>query len=109
MTSKSVASHDLTVRRACLPELLLVPDVALALDISRSGARKAIVRGDFGPFLRLCRRLAVRRESFLETLRAREALEAPPRFSVLKRGAFSRARSRPVAQRGDGESAVDTL
>jgi hypothetical protein len=93
------------VRRAALPEILLTSDVALVLDLSLSGARKAIVRGDFGPYLRLCRRLAVRRESFLEALRGRE-LAAPGRFSVLKRGAPSRAQSRPrdiEAGKGEGE------
>jgi hypothetical protein len=64
--------HDLTVRRACMPELLLVPDVALALSLSHSAARRAILRGDCGPYLRLGRRLAVLRESFLAALEARQ-------------------------------------
>ena len=56
-----------------LPTLLLSHDVAQLLGISRSAARKAIRRGDLGPYVRLNkRRLAVLRDSFLESLRARE-------------------------------------
>ena len=68
--------HDLTVRRACMPELLLVPDVALALSLSHSAARRAILRGDCGPYHRHGRRLAVLRESFLAALEARQVSPA---------------------------------
>lgn len=53
------------VARACLPEILLVRDVAVALQLTPSGARQAIRRGDCGPYTRIGRRLAVLRESFL--------------------------------------------
>jgi len=67
--------------RGVLPEVMFVPDVALALAVKPSAARKAILRGDCGPYLRLGRRLAVRRESFLATLAAREVLpECPTRL-----------------------------
>lgn len=63
----------LDFRRAALPEILFVPDLALALGgVSHRSARRAVLHGDCGPFLRIGRRLAVRRESLLEALRARE-------------------------------------
>jgi hypothetical protein len=64
--------HALTVRRACLPEILFVPDVALALQIGRPTARRMILAGECGPFMRVGRRLAVRRESLLRALAERE-------------------------------------
>lgn len=70
-----VSPHTAAARRAILPELLLVPDVALALGVGPSAARKAILRGLCGPYLKLGRRrLAVRRSSFLESLAAREVV-----------------------------------
>jgi hypothetical protein len=79
------------VRRAVLPEILFTPDLALALGgITPSAARRAVLRGDCGPYLRIGRRIAVRRESLLAALAEREmgaALEpdegepeAPRRF-----------------------------
>jgi hypothetical protein len=56
------------VRRACLPEVLLIPDLAAVLGVGESAARKAVLRGGCGPFVRLGRRIAVRRESFLAHL-----------------------------------------
>ncbi len=69
---------DGVARRAFLPELLLVEDVAIALQLGASAARKSIVRGECGPYLHVGRRLAVRRESFLESLRRREIRLPPP-------------------------------
>ena len=66
------AAHAQTVRRAALPEVLFIPDLALALQVSDSTARRAVLRGDCGPYFRFGRRLAVRRESFLDSLAARE-------------------------------------
>jgi len=60
------------VRRAALPEILFVPDLALALQVSKSAARKAIRRGECGAYFRLGRRLAVRRVEFLRAVTARE-------------------------------------
>jgi hypothetical protein len=72
-------NNDPIVQRAALPEILLVPDVALALGVKHSAARKAILRGDCGPFIRVGRRLGVLRDSFLETLAARQQEpERPP-------------------------------
>lgn len=56
------------VARACLPEILLVQDVALTLRMTPSGARQAIRRGICGPYFRVGRKLAVLRESFLLSL-----------------------------------------
>lgn len=72
-SSKKSAGHDPAVVRACLPEVMFIPDVRLALGgVSESSARRAILGGDCGPYLRIGRRLAVRRESFLAALAARE-------------------------------------
>jgi len=70
--SNSHSHHSEAVTRAALPEILFVPDITLALRIRASAARKAILRGDCGPYLRLGRRLAVRRESFMAALADRE-------------------------------------
>ena len=67
------------VRRAALPEILFVPDVAVALQVSASTARRAVLRGDCGPYFRLGRRLAVRRASLLDALASRER-QAWPRL-----------------------------
>ena len=73
MTDDSLdARYRDQVARAALPEVLFVLDIALILGVKRSAARKAIRRGDCGPYLRLGRRLAVLRESLLEALRERE-------------------------------------
>ncbi|MEZ6010109.1 MAG: hypothetical protein R3F05_20430 [Planctomycetota bacterium] len=64
-------------RRATLPEILFSPDLALALGgVTPSAARRAVLRGECGPYLRLGRRIAVRREAFLAALAEREQ-EAP--------------------------------
>ena len=65
-------AHSEAVTRAALPELLFIPDIALALGVTEGAARKAVLRGDCGTYIRLGRRLAVRRESFLAALEARE-------------------------------------
>lgn len=100
--------YSLLVRRAALPEILLVPDVGLAFGLTPSAARKAILRGDCGPYLRIGRRLAVRRDSFLAALRELEVdpRSALPYLAVLRRGASSRARSRRGAQGSDEGGAV---
>lgn len=67
------------VRRAALPQILFVHDIGLALQISPSGARRAILRGECGPYLRVGRRLAVLRESFLTTLAKRSVATLQPR------------------------------
>ncbi len=57
-----------TARRATLPEVLLSEDVATVLKITPSSARRLIREGRLGPFVRLGRRLAIRKETFLDHL-----------------------------------------
>ncbi|MBI3272219.1 MAG: hypothetical protein HYZ53_24720 [Planctomycetes bacterium] len=64
--------------RALLPEVLLSEDLALALGVSPSAARRAVLRGQCGPYVRLGRRLCVRRPAFLAALEARETTPLPP-------------------------------
>lgn len=71
-----MSNYSPLVRRAALPEILFIPDLALALQVSPPTARQAVVRGDCGPYFRVGRRLAVLRESFLAALAARR--EPPP-------------------------------
>lgn len=89
------------VRRAALPEILLVPDIALVYGLTDSAARKAILRGDCGRYVRIGRRLAVRRESFLAALEANEIdPRSPlPYLAILRRGESGRARS-PEGEQG---------
>jgi hypothetical protein len=61
-----------TMHRGLLPEVLLSEDVAVVLNIGVPAARRAIRSGECGPFIRLGRRLAVRRVAFLSALAARE-------------------------------------
>jgi hypothetical protein len=73
---ESISSY---ARRAALPEVLFTPDIRAALRLATDGAaRRAVRRGDCGPYLRLGRRLAVRRESFLRALASREIDPARP-------------------------------
>lgn len=64
--------HVDTVRRAALPQVMFVRDIGLALQLGPDAARRAILRGDCGPFFRVGRRLALRRDSFLAALASRE-------------------------------------
>ena len=70
--SSTPPPHSDVVRRAALPEVLFVPDLALVLQVSEDEAEEAVLRGDCGPYVRLESGLAVLRESFLEALQARE-------------------------------------
>lgn len=58
------------VRRAILPEVLRVPDVALLLGIGQDGAWRWIKR--YCPHVKTGRRVLVRREALLDALRRRE-------------------------------------
>ncbi len=70
-------NRDEPIARAILPEVMFVPDIALALRVGENTARKAVLRGDLGPFLRLGRRVAVLRESFLAALERRQEVPRP--------------------------------
>ena len=66
-----IESHVLAVQRAILPEVMAPPDVRAAFRLETdSAARRAILRGDAGPFIRRGRRLYVLRTSFLAHLEA---------------------------------------
>lgn len=75
MTTKP---YDRAVRRAALPEVMFVEDVAIALLVQPDAARRAVLRGDCGPYFRLGRRMAVLRESFLAALAKREEAHCDP-------------------------------
>lgn len=92
--------------RVDLPLVMLPADVAAALGLkSASAARRAILRGECGPYSRRGRRLLLRREAFLEALRARETTppmrggEGPPPVPPRWAPALSRA----VGMRGSGQ------
>lgn len=65
--------------RTDLPAVMLAEDVARVLGLkSASAARRAILRGECGPYLRRGRRLLLRREAFLAAFREREVDPANP-------------------------------
>jgi hypothetical protein len=64
---------NLAFQRAALPELLFVPDLALALQCSPTAARRAIRRGECGPYVRLGRRYAVLRATFIDAIERQAA------------------------------------
>lgn len=68
------ADHSEDVRRAALPELMFVPDLTAALQLGPQATRRAVLRGEVGPYLRIGNRLAVLRESFLAALTRRQTL-----------------------------------
>jgi hypothetical protein len=75
----SNAPYSEAVLRAAPPEVLFLPDIAIVLQIGRSTARRAVLRGQLGPYIRVGRRIAVLRTSFLDALAAREqAVPSPP-------------------------------
>ena len=61
-----------------LPPWLGTPDVRAAFGFKTdSGARQAITRGDFGPYIRRGRRLYLLRESVLAHLRSQQVQPWP--------------------------------
>jgi hypothetical protein len=65
--------YETQVLRAALPEVLLAEDVALALGITPSAARRTIRSGAIGNWNRIGRRLCVPRTSFLDAVSRRHA------------------------------------
>lgn len=65
-------------RRAALPEVLLMRDLALALSMTASATRRLVMRGEVGPYTWIGRRIVVRREAFLKALAEREVCPVPP-------------------------------
>jgi hypothetical protein len=74
---RGMNQHENAVARAALPELMFIPDVAVALCVGKPAARRLVLRGDCGPYIRVGRRLAVLRESFLQALESRQELPGP--------------------------------
>ena len=70
-----------------LPPILLVEDMARIFRLTLGAARKMILRNDCGPFVRIGRRLAIRREVFLEHVKRLEAGFAGPPSRSPKRDA----------------------
>ncbi len=91
------------IQRAFLPPILFVPHIAEVFGIGASAARKVIQRGDCGPFFRVGRRLAIRRESFVAALQAREFDPVRVRLGIVR----GRAPSRPVASERDAAANED--
>lgn len=73
------------VRRAALPQILFVEDIGLALRLGHAATRRAILRGECGPYFRQGRRLAVLRDSFLAALAHRQESAHPSLHSVARR------------------------
>ena len=55
-----------------LSGILFVSDLAQVLQLTPGAIRKMLHRGELGPYFYIGRRLAVRRESLIATLKARE-------------------------------------
>ncbi len=67
------------LKRARLPEVLLVEDVAIALKLTPRSARQALKRGDFGPFCRQGRKIMILRGTFIAAIEERQI----PEFKLL--------------------------
>ena len=78
METRSNPPHSDVVRRAALPEILFLSDLALALQIAEKEASRMVLAGGCGPYVRITGRLAVRRDSFLAALVAQERHVLPP-------------------------------
>ena len=61
MDKQQTPPHDAAVRRACVPEILFEPDIALVLQIPEREVRPLILAGGCGPYIILGERIAVRR------------------------------------------------
>ena len=58
-----------TLKRSCIPEVLLCEDVALVLRLKVAKAARLIRSGALGPYAEVGGQLAIRRRAFLESLR----------------------------------------
>ncbi len=65
------------VRRAALPEVLFLPDLAVALGLHPKVAHELLLAGELGPYVDIAGRPAVRRVAFLEALAERETRPSP--------------------------------
>ena len=76
-TPSDQSPHSDIVRRAALPEILFILDLALALQLSEEATKHALLRGECGPYFRVGGQLAVLRDSLLDALAARERRPMP--------------------------------
>jgi hypothetical protein len=79
--------------------LLFTEDLARTLRLTRGAVRKMLMRGECGSYLRIGRKLAVRRAAFLQALEAREISPVRSRGRPRESRKGSRA-SRDVPGRG---------
>jgi hypothetical protein len=78
MRNETSSTSNPALGRVVLPEILFASDVARALALqSSSAARRVILAGRAGPYVRIGRRLAVRRASFLAHLQTTEIVATP--------------------------------
>jgi hypothetical protein len=74
--------HTDTVRRAALPEILFLPDLAFVLRLPEELAEAQLSEGRLGPSFLVQGRPAVLREHFMEALRARALCGDPSRKDI---------------------------
>lgn len=67
------SSHQETVARAALPEVMFAPDIALAMRLSVEAVEAQAPDGCFGPCFYVEGRVAVLRRDFLPAMAARAA------------------------------------
>ena len=88
-----------------MPPILHERDVAVALHLKTASAgRRAIVRGDAGPFIRQGRRLYVLRSTFLEHL---QSLAITAQEATLSPGAEAAERVLPLGSGGPGRDPAE--
>jgi hypothetical protein len=63
--------HERTVRKAALPEVMHLEDVALALDVSLHDAERLLRSGRLGAFVTIGDRPAVLRKEFIGSIERR--------------------------------------
>ena len=69
---------NLAIDVTTIPEILMVEHVGQVLGLKTSAARAAVSSGKLGAFVRLGKRLYLRREVFLAALQAREVQPPAP-------------------------------
>lgn len=93
-------SHDDTVRRAALPEVLLASDLALATGLTEEEAQRAALAGRLGPFFLVRGGVAMLREDFLAALAKRARSAGGAEKDIV--GGPRRLETAPDGQEGSG-------
>lgn len=83
-TKGTKGSHDTTVRRAALPQIMFPADISLVLELTEEEATFAAGQGLLGPQIFVKGRPAVLREDFLEFLTLRAASKKRADKEVLR-------------------------